>query len=208
MKSIGNIIREARTAKKISLARLENETKIKKEFLVAIETENWEVLPDLPVLTGFVKNIASALDFSQNQLSAILRRDYPPRKLAINPKPDVADKFTWTPKLTFYVGAFIVAVFILGYLIFQYAKFVRPPILSVLRPKEGAEVTTDLVRVEGKTDPNATVKVNSQPVLVNEDGTFSVDIEIFEKTGEIVVVATSRTGKETVVRRTIKPVLN
>lgn len=208
MKTIGNIIKETRTNKKISLDRLESETKIKKEFLVAIEKENWIGLPDLPVLTGFVKNIAAFLGLNQNQLTAMLRRDYPPRKLAINPKPDVADKFTWTPKLTFYVGAFIIAVLILGYLVFQYAKFVRPPALSVLRPKEGVEVTTSLVRVEGKTDPNATVKVNNQPVLINEDGAFSVDIEIFEKTDEIVVVATSRTGKETVVRRTIKPVLN
>ena len=208
MKTIGNIIKEARTAKKISLARLADETKIKKEFLEAIEKEQWQAVPDIAVVTGFVKNIASFLGLNQNQLSAMLRRDYPPKKLAINPKPDIADKFTWTPKLTFYAGVATVAVFILGYLIFQYAKFVRPPGLSVLRPKEGVEVRTDKVMVEGETDPNATIKVNNQPVLVEEDGRFTVEIEIFEGTTEIVISATSRTGKETVVRRTIKPVLD
>ena len=207
MKSIGPTIKEARLRKKISLAHLENETKIKKDFLIAIEGENWAILPDLPVVTGFIKNIASVLSLNESQLTAMLRRDYPPKKLAINPRPDVSDRFTWTPRFTFFAAAGAIFVFILGYLIFQYKSFVTPPVLSVSRPKEGAIVTTGTVRVEGETDPNATVKVNNQPVLVADDGNFSVDIEIYEGTGEIVVVATSRTGRETTVRRTIIPKL-
>src|SRR3990167_5644972 len=207
MKTIGNIIKESRLRKKISISHLENETKIKKEFLQAIENENWGVLPDLPVVTGFVKSIASVLSLNENQLTAMLRRDYPPKKLAINPRPDVSDRFTWTPRFTFFAAAGAIFVFFLGYLIFQYKSFVTPPVLSVSRPKEGAIVITGTVRVEGETDPNATVKVNNQPVLVADAGNFSVDIEIYEGTGEIVVVATSRTGRETTVRRTIIPKL-
>ena len=207
MKTIGNIIKETRLRKKISLVRLEDETKIKKDFLEAIEGGNWASLPDLPVLTGFVKNIAGFLGLSQSKLSAMLRRDYPPQKLTVNPKPDVSEKFTWTPKLTFYVGAGVLGVFILGYLIFQYARFVKPPELSVSRPQEGIEVLANKVKVEGKTDPEATVKINNQPILVNEDGTFSAEIQIYEGTTEIIVKAISRTGKETTIRRKIVPKL-
>lgn len=208
MKTIGKLIKEARTHKKISLAHLEEETKIKKEFLEGIEEENWSVLPDLPVLSGFVKNIADFLGLSQKQLAAMLRRDYPPRKLTINPKPDVSERFTWTPKLTFYVGAAIVGVFILGYLIFQYVRFVRPPALSISVPQEGTVVEARKVAVVGRTDPDTTVKVNNQPVFVSEDGNFSAEIEIYEGTTEIIIKAISRTGKESTIRRTIVPKLN
>lgn len=204
MKTTPEIIKEARLRKKISLIRLENETKIKKEFLQAIEAGAWNKLPDFPVLVGFVKNIADFLDVNQNRLVAMLRRDYPPKKLIINPKPDVSEKFTWTPKLTFYVVTAILGIFILGYLVFQYARFVRPPTLSVSMPEEGMTVVARQVAVVGKTDPDIAVKINNQPVLVNEDGTFSAQIQIHEGTTEIVVKATSRTGKETTVRRTIK----
>lgn len=207
MKTASEVIKEARLRKKISLARLESETKIKKEFLQAIEEANWNKLPDFPVLTGFTKNIADFLDINQNRLIAMLRRDYPPKKLVINPKPDVSEKFTWTPKLTFYVGAGMVALFILSYLTFQYTRFVRPPALSVVVPEEGMVVTDSTVEIIGKTDPDTTVKVNNQPIFVEEDGTFSADIEIFEGTTEIVILAISRTGKESLVRRTIKPQL-
>lgn len=207
MKTASEVIKEARLRKKISLSRLESETKIKKEFLQAIEEGEWNKLPDFPVLTGFVKNIADFLDINQNRLAATLRRDYPPKKLVINPKPDVNEAFTWTPKLTFYVGAAAVGIFIFGYLIFQYARFVRPPTLSVVAPQEGMIVTDPKVEIIGRTDPDTAVKVNNQPIFVNEDGAFSAEIEIYGGTTEIVIAAVSRTGKETVVRRTIKPQL-
>lgn len=207
MRTIGKLVKEARLRKKVSIARLEDETKIKNEFLEAIENEEWAVLPDLPVIAGFVKTIAGFLGLNQNQLAAILRRDYPPQKLSVNPKPDVTDAFTWTPKFTFYVGAGVIAVFILGYLVFQYTKFVKPPGLSVSYPLDGTQVTTSKVKVQGKTDPEATIKVNNQPVLVDEDGTFSVEIQIYQGTTEIVIKSASRTGKETIIRRTINPSL-
>jgi len=77
----------------------------------------------------------------------------------------------------------------------------------VEQPKDEQVVGERQVLVSGKVNPEATLKVNNQPVLVNEDGTFEVEIEIFEGTSEIVVVAKSRSGKETVIRRKIKPEL-
>ncbi|MBI4157352.1 helix-turn-helix domain-containing protein [Candidatus Woesebacteria bacterium] len=207
MKTASEVIKEARLRKKISLARLESETKIKKEFLQAIEEGSWQKLPDFPVVTGFVKNIADFLGINQAHLSAMLRRDYPPKKLVINPKPDVSERFTWTPMLTFYVGAGAIVLFILGYLIFQYSRFIRPPSLSVLVPEEGMVVTDPEMEIIGKTDPDTAVKVNNQPIFVQENGSFSAEIAIYEGTTEIVIIATSRTGKETVIRRTIKPQL-
>lgn len=207
MKTASEVIKEVRLRKKISLSKVEDETKIKKEFLQALEEEDWSKLPEFPVLTGFVKNIAAFLGINQNRLIAMLRRDYPPKKLNINPKPDVSEKFVWTPKLTFYVLTATIVVFILGYLVFQYSRFVRPPALLITVPEEGMVVKDPQVKIIGRTDPDTAVKVNNQPIFVNEDGTFSAEIAIYQGTTEVVIVATSRTGKESLIRRTIKPQL-
>ena len=187
--------------------RLEKETKIKKEFIKAIEDENWKELPDFPVIKGFVRNIAQALKLNENRALALLRRDYPPKALRVNPKPDVSEGFTWSPRLTFLVGAAIVSLAILGYLTFQYLNFISPPALAVFEPKEGEVVKQTILGVAGKTDPDATVVVNNQPFLVDDKGRYKGEIEIFEGTQEIVVKATSRSGKETVVKRKIVPEL-
>jgi cytoskeletal protein RodZ len=205
MKTIGEYLKEARVKKRFSQEKIAKETKIKEDFISSIEKEDWESLPEFPVVVGFVKGIAKFLKVDERQAVALLRRDYPPKVLPVNPKPDVSRTFTWTPRLTFILGITIVALVILGYLGFQYSNFVRPPKLFVERPLEGEVVKEEKLTVFGRTDPDVTVKVNNQPVLVEDNGTFETEIEIFEGTEEIVIKAVSRSGKETTVQRKIKP---
>ena len=203
MRTIGETIKQARTEKKLSLAQLEKETKIKMGFLEALETGDWKSLPELPVITGFVKNIAGVLRVNKKQVIALLRRDYPPKKLSINPKPDVSDKFSWSPKLTFAIGSLAIFFTIVTYLVFQYKSFIDLPSLEIQTPQDGEVVTQLVLTVSGLTETEATIKVNNQPVLVDENGNFSAEIEVFEGTKEIVVKATSRSGKETEVKKSI-----
>jgi len=203
MKTVGDILKLARLKKRYSLKNVEGETKIKKEFIEAIENGNWTVLPDFPVVSGFVKNLASYLEVDVKTAYAILKRDYLPQKLSINPKPDVGGKFTWTPKYTFLVGILIVVLTLLGYLGFQFVKFNSPPTLEVAKPQNNFITTSNKVDVSGKTDSDATVKINNQLVLVNDDGIFNEEIEVFEGTKAIEIIATSRSGKQTKIIRDI-----
>lgn len=203
MKNIGEILKDARDKKRYSLKKVESGTKIKREFIEAIEKAEWLSLPDFTVVSGFVKNLASYLGINPKTALALLKRDYPLKKIPISPKPDIGGKFVWTPKYTFGVGIFVVLLAIFGYLGFQYVKFGTAPALEVIEPKDGYVATTRMVLVNGKADPDAVIKVNNQSVLVNDDGKFSTNLEIFEGTKEIVIIAISRSGKETVVTRKI-----
>jgi len=131
MVTVGEILKEARLKKKLSLSNLEKETKIKKEFIDLIENNLWDKLPDYPVVSGFIKNIAVFLDVPAETANAILRRDYLPKKLYINPKPDIESKFYWSPKLTFITGISLLTLLVLGYLGFEYIKFIKPPKLEI-----------------------------------------------------------------------------
>lgn len=201
-------MKEARAKKRYSQEKIAKETKIKKEFISSIERENWELLPEFPVVVGFVKQISKFLKVDERQAVAFLRRDYPPKVLPVNPKPDVSKKFRWRPRTTFIVGITIVIMMVLGYLGFQYSRFISPPKLVVDHPQEEEVVKERILIVSGKTDLDATIRINNQPVLVDEDGDFETEIEIFEGTEEIIVKAVSRSGKDTIIRRKIKPELN
>lgn len=204
MKSIGETVKEARTSKRLSRQDLEKETKIKASFIKQIEAGSWDNLPDYPVVSGFVKKIAKALDFDENHAIALLRRDYPPKSLTINPKPDADTKFSWSPKLTFILGVVVVVLAIFVYLVFQYLHFIRPPVLLVNTPQDEQVVYETILKVSGETDPDASLKVNNQPVIITEDGSFETEIEIFEGTEEVLVVARSRSGKEAKVIKKIE----
>lgn len=204
MKKIGQILKEARLKKKISLLKLENLTKIKREFISLIEKNDWDNLPDFPVVSGFVKNLAVVLEVNLQNANAILRRDYPPKKLSINPKPDIGPKFSWSPKLTFMVGIGIIILLILSYLGLEYLKFISPPTLQISNPTENEVVLSNEVQVKGKTATDVKITVNNQPVIVDQDGNFVGEIEITNETKDLKFVAISRSGKVTKISRNIK----
>lgn len=203
MKTIGKILKDARIEKRYSAIKVENLTRIKRDFIDAIEREDWNSLPPFPTVLGFVKSLAGALDLSEKNVTAVLKRDYPPKKLNINPKPDIDKKFVWSPRLTFLVGSGIVLLGIFGYLLFQYIRFISPPHLTLISPRPDQVVMQNTVLVSGSTDTDAKIVVNNQPVSVNEDGNFSVYLDVAKNTTEISVTATSRSGKATTVSRKI-----
>lgn len=203
MTSVGEYLKRERKIKRLSLDDLSKKTKIKRFYLECIERELWGKLPEFPVVLGFVKSISTHLSINRKQAVALLRRDYPPQKLLINPKPDVSDKVKWNPKLAFSVGVFGVIILVISYLVFQYFSFNAPPELILERPIEGEKVLVSPLIIEGKTDPDAILKANNQPILVDEDGSFLGEIEVFQGTQEVVVVARSRAGKEKMVSREI-----
>lgn len=194
---------KAREEKKFSLEKLESLTRIKKEFIQAIENEDWEKLPEYPIVLGFVRNIAEGLDVSPTTALALLRRDYPPKSLKISPNPDVEKKISWSPKTSFLVGIGIFLILILGYLGIQYTKFMSPPSLEITKPKEEEVILSNRITVEGKTETDSKLEVNNQPVLVDADGNFKEEIEVSKETKELVFKSISRSGKETEVVRKI-----
>lgn len=204
MKTIGQIIGDARSEKKLSFDELGDMTKIKSSFIEALEKEDWNSLPPFPTVLGFAKSLASVLGLEEKTVVAVLKRDYPPKKLSINPKPDISDKKSFGPRIAFYLGVGMVTLLILGYLTFTYVNFISPPKINVISPIEGQSISSNTVLVFGSTDNDAKVTVNNEPVLLDEEGKFSVNIEISKDTSEINIKATSRSGKETTIIRKIK----
>ena len=203
MNTIGQIIKYARVKKKLSFKKLEEITKIKAVFIKSIEEEKWNTLPSFPTVLGFVKSISSPLGIDEKMVIAVLKRDYPPKKTNISPKPDLLSRFSWNPKFTFAIGIITVILVVLGYLGYQYAKFVSPPGLTVESPKQNQIVSGKTIPVFGSTDSDVKITVNNQPVLVDTDGKFSVNLEVGSNTKEILIVARSRSGKERIISRKI-----
>lgn len=61
MSEPGKILREAREAQGLSLSQVESQLKIKQDYLLAIEEENYEDFPSGPMLRGFIRNYAAFL---------------------------------------------------------------------------------------------------------------------------------------------------
>ena len=207
MKTVGNVLHQARTATHQTREDLSNKTKIKTSFIKALEEEKWSLLPAYGVVSGFVRNIAQALDLDPVKIVALLRRDYPPKLLGIpTPKPDLEDraKFSWSPKYTAAFLAIVAILLIGGYLGFQYKNAYALPRLTIYEPHEGELIVKKAVTVVGKADPDTAIVINNQPVILDEKGNFKSDILLLEGDQEIKITATSRLGKTSTLTRKVK----
>lgn len=68
MVEIGNTLREARRARGLTLEEVEEETKIRKKYIMAMEMEQFEILPGPIYAKAFLKNYAKFLNINLNEI--------------------------------------------------------------------------------------------------------------------------------------------
>ena len=101
----------------------------------------------------------------------------------------------------------VVFLLILGYILYQYRfAFISPP-LDVYSPEENEVLRSNEVQIMGKTDPNATVFVNTTSVSVDKEGNFTKKLDLFEGKTVIRIVAENRFGRKSSIERhvAVKP---
>lgn len=76
MKKLCELLTERREHLGLSIDQIAHETKIRKEFIVAMEEGRYKDLPSDSYAMGFVKTYASFLGMSEDKAMALFRRDY------------------------------------------------------------------------------------------------------------------------------------
>ena len=74
MRSVGEILRQARLAQGLELADVATRLKIKPKYLMAIESDNLSDLPGVFFFRSFVQQYARALDLDSATIDAELDR--------------------------------------------------------------------------------------------------------------------------------------
>lgn len=102
--TLGQRLRKAREAKRISLAAVEEATRIRRQYLEALEADQYDALPGAVFLRGFVRNYALFLGLDPEEVLASLpsqpaaatpelarreppRGDYPMMDVPLQPAP-------------------------------------------------------------------------------------------------------------------------
>lgn len=208
MRTVGQVLKEAREKKFYSLEEIEKATKIRKELLEALEAGEYFKLPPPTFVQGFIKNYGKFLGLNTEKLLAIFRREFserihPPRILETFSNPIDEKKFRLTPAR--FLGSLILSLVIIFfiYLWFEYRFLVGGPFLEITEPVNQFNTSSSTVKVSGRTDPEAKVSINNQEIGVDAMGEFSQQIKVSDNINTIVITAVSKSGKMTKVERTV-----
>lgn len=200
MKKLCELLTERREHLGLSIDQIAHETKIRKEFIVAMEEGRYNDLPSDSYAMGFVKTYALFLGLPEGKAMALFRRDYKTGKLDVVPSFR-KKKYTRSKTFMFSIkgGAFLgVVLIILAYLGFQFSSLFLGPKLAVSSPRNGVTLSKNIVEIKGETDPYATLLINGEETYVGLDGAFRKTLYVFSGKQTITITAKNRFGKATV----------
>lgn len=186
MKKAGEIIKSARIKEKLSLNDVSTETKIPEEYVRAIENNNFDQLPEGVYAQLYVKKFAEYVGLSGEKIAAVFRRDYQEEEKSA--KFSLA-QFNFFSKWQTYIGVGFLATIFIGYLTYQYLNFVRPPGVRITQLERGSQGWL----VSGRTNPQATIKINQQLVNLDEEGRFNYTAG--RDNNQIIIVVQSPAGR-------------
>ncbi|MBT2660138.1 helix-turn-helix domain-containing protein [Bacillus sp. ISL-45] len=157
MTELGNILKEAREAKGLSLDELQSITKIQKRYLLGIEEGNYSMMPGKFYVRAFIKQYAEAVGLDPEQLFEQHKNEIPstyneelPEQLSRvqsrkSISPETSKILDVLPKILF--GIFIIgAIALVWYLIVEYAgDETKDPVTTgkQTRVEEPAEITDE-----------------------------------------------------------------
>ncbi len=208
-KTIGEILREEREFHRFTIDDLAKKSRIRREYLIALESNQFQDLPAAPFVKGYIQTYGKIFGFNYKPLIALLRRDYKesakgqlvPREFL---KPVVKRKKIWTPVSMIVVALAGTFFSFVVYVVIQWYNLQKPPLLEISVPEQGAEVSSQVV-IEGRTSPEAVVTINAQPVSLNTDGTFSTEIFLPRQgINTITIEARDRRGRSNIMQRSVR----
>lgn len=208
MKTVGQILKETREANFYSLEEVEKAIKIRKELLIALESDDYSKLPPPTYVQGFIKNYAKFLKLEEGKMLAVFRREFSDKRN----KPYIMDafanplkksKFKITPGRILGLVVILIVFSFFAYLWFQYRQFVGSPALSVISPVDQLTTDNPEVLVQGNTDPEVKVAVNGQDIAVGATGDFKENIALSSQVNKITISATSKFGQKIQIERTV-----
>lgn len=199
---------EIRTAKKVDLDTLSNETKITKKYLVYMEEGRLDKLPAEIYVKGFLKKIADFYEVDVSEFTRLYKKEdnirqnidrskYPPFNLNSSPT------FIITPRT---ITAFIVSVLLISFMVFfsyQISAIFKGPELVITVPENELVVDFTPVLVEGSIgDKDSTVSINGE-VISLKSGKISEEINLVPGSNTIKISAVNRFKRVSEITRIV-----
>ncbi len=201
MKTFGQTLKSAREKQHLTHAFLHKKLHIPVQVLEALEQENADKLPAQPLVRGYVQLLARELQLPEEALLALWRRDFAPANKVSNPPVGSRRRNHWnirrfsSPRTVSFALLLMAALTAGTYVFFQWQRLSKPPELTLSSP-ENLSVVAAPVRVSGRTHPNNTVVINTQPISLDQQGRFEYQLELPPGERAIVVSAKDNRGRE------------
>lgn len=203
-KAPGEILRSSREDKKIKLEEAASHLRIKKEYLIALENDEYDKLPSGLYGKQFLKKYCQLLRLNYKKILA----DTPLHKEDADSNPFSQRilkpwKLLAFPKLFRNILLIILFFVFILYLLFYFKGLSSAPKLVIEYPDKNLVTRVNNLEIRGQTEPETEVIINGNSIISNEDGGFVYEIRLKSGLNNINIVAKKKYGREASAQRQI-----
>ncbi len=201
----GEVLRQARNLKNISLDEAASATSIRKEYLLALEMNDFAKLPAGIYSKNYLKTYAKLLGISKEEverlseeLSSEIEEDEP-----FSTKVLKRRQFISFPKIVrnFLISLAVLACFL--YLLLYSINIVSSPKLEVSEPADNLKISEQTLLVSGKTELGSELLINNELVLLDKDGSFSQEINLKKGLNTLKISSKKKYSRENIIIKQI-----
>jgi len=202
-KRLSTILKNEREKRGLVPAQIEKATKIRKEYIIALEKGKFSVLPEEVYIRSFLRTLAKFFNLDPVILIERYREEIDPKKPGTRKPVNFRTGrlkeplIIVTPRnLTIGLGI-LVGLFFLGYLWYEISGFAIAPKLIIDEPSQKElQINKDQLLIKGRTDSNAVLTINQEPVPVNQQGRFREKVQLQPGLNLLTLKAVTNGGKE------------
>jgi cytoskeletal protein RodZ len=201
MLSVGKLLKDAREKKKLSLRDVERRIKVREQFLMALESDNWDIFSSRTYITGILNSYARFLGMDEKKITAFFRREYE-RIEEVKFREKVSTSYLSPDSKKAIVGGFIfICVLLVGYFSYQLFQYLRPPVVELMSPQTSTFKREQTVKIVGKTEKESVVTIFGERVYQNKDGVFEYVMPLKQGINTISIEVVGANGKKTVFQK-------
>jgi cytoskeletal protein RodZ len=207
-RAAGQVLRDLREAKGMTLDEVAAKTKVPLQSLALIEEDDFARLPPDVYTTIYLKAYCKFFGIEAGPIVAHFRdqRAAHERKTPGNRHPVTtvkAAELLVAPRIIRNVIIAAVASGLLFSIAFQVVKLISPPQLTVTDPLDGTVTENRSVTINGRTEPEVSIAINGKPVSVDGNGVFHDTFILQDGLNSIEVVGVKKYSRPMRVTRNI-----
>ncbi|MDO8499138.1 MAG: helix-turn-helix domain-containing protein [bacterium] len=201
---VGDKLRLAREAAKLSLADFAVKTGVAEKYLMALENGRYDDLPKTSAFRlAYLRSYFTALNLEPRLLLKQFKDEGGLK--GTEHKSDITKIKTLSARAPFLhlrnSALILVILSFLFYLGWQVKGIMQKPELIVYTPVEGMISGQLKVSVQGQSEKEVTLTINGQAIMVDETGHFGSTVDLSNGVNTIIITATKKHGKSSTITR-------
>jgi cytoskeletal protein RodZ len=200
--TLGQVFKRYREEARLKVEQIEKDTKISRRMIMAIENDNYDILPEDLYIRNIIKTYAEYLSLDYNKLLNL----YKINKGAVKEekKSEIKkSKVYITPQIFRNIVILIIFLLLAIYLGFQINKIFTMPDLVVFQPDKNITTSQNFIEIKGQTEREARVFINNKEIYIDNNGEFKATLDLQKGLNTIKISASKKHSKENVIFREV-----